>query len=164
MLPRCKRRGEALPLRGGSCGAAWLSTVVHHFEDLPAAAAEIARVLAPGGVVLVRSSFPEQQSGDGYPTRFFPSATKVAAAFPTVEEVSSAFAQVGLHLRGRHTPREIVSPTRTDFLIRVERRADSLLQEVSDEEFASGLRALRQWAQAASHAPVHFQPDVLVFR
>ncbi len=157
-------RGEALPLRDRSCGAAWLSTVVHHFDDLPAAAAEIARVLAPRGVVLVRSSFPGQSSGDVYPTRFFPSATMVAASFPTMSQVTEAFAHVGLRLRGRHTPSEIASPTRIDFLQRVEGRADSLLQEVSDQEFASGLRALRQWAQAAPHAPVHFQPDVLVFK
>lgn len=74
-------RGETLPFRAGSCGAAWLPTVVHHFDDLPAAVAEVARVLAPGGVVLVRSSFPNQPSGDVYPTSFFPSATTVAAAF-----------------------------------------------------------------------------------
>lgn len=137
-------RGEALPLRDGSCGAAWLSTVVHHFDNLAAATAETARVLAPGGVVLVRSSFPEQQSGNAYPTKFFPSATTVAATFPTLDKVTSAFGHVGLHLRQRHTPGEIASPTRTDFLQRVERRADSSLQEVSDQEFASGLQALRQ--------------------
>lgn len=137
-------RGEALPLGDGSCGAAWLSTVVHHFDNLAAATAETARVLAPGGVVLVRSSFPEQQSGNAYPTKFFPSATTVAATFPTLDEVTSAFGHVGLHLRQRHTPGEIASPTRTDFLQRVERRADSSLQEVSDQEFASGLQALRQ--------------------
>jgi ubiquinone/menaquinone biosynthesis C-methylase UbiE len=37
---------ESLPLRRGSCGAAWLSTVIHHL-DLGRCAAELDRVLRP---------------------------------------------------------------------------------------------------------------------
>lgn len=156
-------RGEALPLGHNVCGAAWLSTVVHHFDDLGAAVAEAARVLAPGGRAYVRSSFPDQQSGDVYPAQFFPTARNVAAGFPTLAEVTAAFGSAGLELRHRHTPREVVSPTRQDFLGRVVARADSLLREVSDDEFASGLRRIRQWVKAAPHDPVLFHPDLLVF-
>jgi SAM-dependent methyltransferase len=38
--------------------AAWLSVVVHHLADLPAAAEELRRVLVPGGRVLIRGAFP----------------------------------------------------------------------------------------------------------
>lgn len=156
-------RAEALPLHDRSCGAAWLSTVVHHFDDLVAAAAEVARVLAPGGVVLVRSSFPDQQSGDVYPTRFFPSARTVAAQFPTLGAVTAAFAAAGMALRRRYTPSEVASPTREGFLRRVEARADSLLREVSDEEFVAGLAHMRRWVEAAPDSPVLFRHDLLVF-
>ncbi len=158
-----RARGEALPVHDDVVGAAWLSTVVHHFDDLAAAAVEVARVLAPGGVVLVRSSFPDQQSGEVYPTRFFPSARTVATAFPTVGEVTAAFAAAGLGLRHRHTPMEVASPTRQHFLRRVKARADSLLQEVSDDEFAAGLQRVRQWVDAAPERPVLFRPDLLVY-
>jgi SAM-dependent methyltransferase len=157
-------RAEALPLRTGVCAAAWLSMVVHHVDDLAVAAADIRRVLMPGGVVLVRSSFPDQQSGEVYPSRFFPSAGKVAAAFPSLEEVSQAFGRAGLELRRRHAPREVASATRMRFLARVESRADSLLQEVSDDEFAAGLQGMRRWAKAAPDEPVLFQPDLLTFK
>jgi SAM-dependent methyltransferase len=156
-------RAEALPIRDGVCGIAWMSTVVHHFDDLDAAAAEAARVLAPGGVVLVRSSFPDQQSGEVYPSRFFPSAACVAGEFPRLEEVTRAFGRAGVELRGRHTPGEVAAATRIDFLERVQTRADSLLREVGDDEFAAGLRRLRRWVEAAPDEPVLFRPDLLVF-
>jgi ubiquinone/menaquinone biosynthesis C-methylase UbiE len=39
----------ALPLAAATMDGAWLSTVIHHLPDLPAAAREIGRVLRPGG-------------------------------------------------------------------------------------------------------------------
>ncbi|HUH07071.1 MAG TPA: class I SAM-dependent methyltransferase [Egibacteraceae bacterium] len=157
-------RGEALPVGDGACGAAWLSTVVHHFDDLAAAAAEIARVLAPDGTALVRSMFPDQPSGQLHVLRFFPSAARVAAQFPGMDEVVGVFQRAGLGLRRRHAPREVASRTRRAFLERVRSRGDSLLREVADAEFASGLGEARRWADESPDAAVHFRPDMLVFR
>jgi hypothetical protein len=64
---------------------------VHHIDDLAAAARESARVVAQGGAVLIRSSFPDEDSGSAYPTEFFPSARRVASRFPSVETVLDAF-------------------------------------------------------------------------
>jgi hypothetical protein len=50
-------RADAVPVCGGSCGAAWLSTVIHHFGDLPAVAIELRRVLPSGAPVLIRERF-----------------------------------------------------------------------------------------------------------
>ncbi len=44
--------GEALPLPDGSIDVAYARQVLHHASDLAALAAEIARVLRPGGVFL----------------------------------------------------------------------------------------------------------------
>lgn len=41
----------AIPLADSSVDAVWISTVIHHVPDLIAAAAELRRVLRPGGVV-----------------------------------------------------------------------------------------------------------------
>src|SRR5919108_3761831 len=46
-------RGQRPPLRDGCCGWAWVSTVLHHLDDLPATARELRRVLRQGGPVLV---------------------------------------------------------------------------------------------------------------
>src|SRR5204863_4898724 len=48
---------EHLPLADGSCDTAWLSNVVHHFDDIPAAARELRRVLREDAPVLVRGAF-----------------------------------------------------------------------------------------------------------
>jgi ubiquinone/menaquinone biosynthesis C-methylase UbiE len=65
-------RGERLPLRAEVVAWAWVSTVVHHLDDLDAAAAELGRVLRPGGVVLVRQAFPGRMEHITLYQRFFP--------------------------------------------------------------------------------------------
>lgn len=157
-------RGEALPIHDSACGAAWLSTVVHHFTDLSKAATEIRRVVADDGLALVRSGFPDQRSGDVYPTRFFPSAQQVAGEFPSLIDVVGAFAAAGMRLQRRFAPSEVIAASRTAFLQRVARRADSLLRQVSDDEFRQGMDHAREWADAAPDQPVSFRPDVLIFQ
>jgi ubiquinone/menaquinone biosynthesis C-methylase UbiE len=56
-------RGDAIPLAGDSCSAAWLSTVVHHFRDPEAAALELRRVLHPDAPVLIREGFTGRTDG-----------------------------------------------------------------------------------------------------
>jgi ubiquinone/menaquinone biosynthesis C-methylase UbiE len=56
-------RVDAVPVAGQCCGAAWLSTVIHHFADLPAAAVELRRVLRPGAPVLIREGFTGAPTG-----------------------------------------------------------------------------------------------------
>lgn len=70
-------RAERLPLRDASVGGTWLSTVVHHFEDLASALAELRRVVAPDGPVLVRQAFPGRVD-DFLWTRYFPEAERIA--------------------------------------------------------------------------------------
>ncbi len=87
-------RGAAVPLRDGTAGAAWLSTVIHHVGDLGVCARELRRVLRPGAPVLIRSAFPGRY--DGIPlVRFFPPTRRVLDRFPSVDAVRSAFADAG---------------------------------------------------------------------
>jgi len=67
-------RAERLPLRDACCAWAWVSTVVHHLDDLPAAARELRRVLRPDGPVLLRQAFPDRLDGVTLYRRFFPGA------------------------------------------------------------------------------------------
>ena len=166
-------RAEALPLRDDACRSAWLSTVVHHVSDMSAAAAQIRRIVTAGGTVWVRNSFVDQPSCDVHPLLFFPSARRVAAAFPTMIEVIEVFAAAGLRLQHRFAPDEIVADTRTAFVHRLCRRADSLLQHIDDGEFDRGIThppthppthpRARAWASRQPSAPVVYAPDLLVF-
>ena len=44
---------EAIPVLASSVDAAWAINAVHHFDDLALAASELARVLRPGGRLLL---------------------------------------------------------------------------------------------------------------
>lgn len=156
--------GEAsrLPLRDGGCGAAWLSTVVHHLPSLAGAAAELRRVLAPGGRVLIRGAFPGRHQHVTL-FRFFPGAGAVAETFPTVGEVAAAFAQAGFAVQTLRSVPQTSAPDLGTFLAHVRLRADSTLRPLPDEEFAEGLRALEAAAAGpAGQAPVVDRLDLLV--
>ena len=71
----------AIPPADRSVDAAWLSTVVHHFPDLTAAARELRRVLRPGGPVLIRSAFAGRHHAITL-FRFFPEAIRVLDTYP----------------------------------------------------------------------------------
>jgi ubiquinone/menaquinone biosynthesis C-methylase UbiE len=155
-------RAEAIPLGSGTCSVAWLATVVHHFDDLRLCAAELRRVLTPGGRVLIRNSFPHRHD-EIMLFRFFEAARRVANTFPTVEEVIDAFATVGfemLDLVRVHEPAYPSLQAIRDWAVSM-RHTDSTLAAVSDEEFAHGLVAI-DLAIVDGELPIPIGLDLLV--
>jgi len=73
MLERARTRGLAtvqadaasLPVARSAVDAVLIVDALHHFPDPPAALAEVARVLAPGGVLVVREFDPTTLRGRG---------------------------------------------------------------------------------------------------
>jgi ubiquinone/menaquinone biosynthesis C-methylase UbiE len=156
--------GEAgrLPLGDGCCGAAWLSAVVHHLADLPGAAAELRRVLAPGGRVLIRGAFPGRHQHVTL-FRFFPGARRIAETFPTVEATVAAFASAGFAVEALRSIPQVSAPDLGTLLARARLRTDSTLRPLPDEEFAEGLRAMEAAAaRPDGRAPVVDRLDLLV--
>ena len=51
-----RAEAAAIPLPSGAADLVFVSMAYHHFEDKPAAAREIRRVLAPGGLVALRNT------------------------------------------------------------------------------------------------------------
>lgn len=155
---------EHVPLKDGSCGAAWLSTVIHHIPDLTGCARELRRVLRSGGRVLVRSAFPERHDHITL-FRFFPGAGAIAAQFPSVEATVAAFASAGFEPAALESVPQQSAPSLRVFCDRVPlmRHADSTLASLSDAEFARGMEALeRAAAREETPAPVIDQLDLLV--
>ena len=132
-------RAEQVPLRAGSVDVAWLSTVVHHLSDLPACAAEIRRVLAADGTVLVRGLFADLGRIPGLD--LVPGSDRAVAAFPSVATVEDAFGSAGLPLRAAEAVQDrgatIVGQAAE--WIRTVRHADTLLLRFTDEELEAGL-------------------------
>jgi SAM-dependent methyltransferase len=147
-------RAEQLPLAAGIADVAWLSTVIHQFDDLGAAAGELHRAIRPDGLVLIRGFF-----GDGQLTglfEHFPGIERSAAAFPRTDDVVATFERAGF------ARRVVVDvPERWTFeldawteRVRSVRHVDSGLRPLTDDEIEAGI--------ASVHATYADQPGPIV--
>ena len=159
---------ERLPLKERSCGWAWVSTVVHHLDDLAAAAAELHRVLRPGAPVLVRQAFPGRMDEISLYRRFFPAAGMSlveGGGLPTVERLSAAFAGAGFRTEALRAVAQVSAPSLAAYRDKVRRRADTGLRLLPDDQFAAGLAALdRAVAAETTPSPVVDRLDLLILR
>jgi ubiquinone/menaquinone biosynthesis C-methylase UbiE len=161
---------SAIPLPDGSADAAWLSLMIHHVQDLEAAAREIRRVLRPGAVVLFRQGFAGRLDPTRtFPWEFFPETARSTGTFPSLERVCQAFATVGFHQDALEpVPEALMSLA--EFLDRVDtfRSADTNMRTLTDEEYQRGKEQLRRAVQdagdTASQAARSNWLDLLVLR
>ncbi|MFJ8015370.1 class I SAM-dependent methyltransferase [Streptomyces sp. NPDC096339] len=158
-------RAEFIPLPADGTDLVVLFQVVHHLEDPVKAACEIARVLRPGGRIVVHGFF----SGLDYTrrhSRYFPSAHAIEEArLPTVGDTVAALRTAGLELLAveRHVMDLAVS--RRAYARRMAHRALSIFQYLPEEEIRAGLDLIR--AEAARETvprPVRTPAELLVLR
>jgi ubiquinone/menaquinone biosynthesis C-methylase UbiE len=156
---------EHLPLAHGSGSCAWLSTVVHHLSDLPAAVRELARVLVGDAPVLVRSAFPERHDHIAL-FRFFPGARRAAERFPTIRQVVDVFSTVGFSLERVEDVSQVSASSLAAFRAGLPRlrTADSTLVRLTDEEFACGLAAVEAALRGDDGRPVVDRLTLMVLR
>jgi SAM-dependent methyltransferase len=156
----------ALPLPDGCADAAWLSTVIHHIPDLPAAAREIRRVLRSGAPVLIRSAFPGRCERIDL-VHWFPETARTIDSYPTVEQTREVFAAAGF-LQADVEPVPETRPGGIRQLLDqadVLRGADTTMRNLTYEEFDRGRQRLRRAAeQAEASAPRTSWLDLLVLR
>jgi SAM-dependent methyltransferase len=134
---------ERLPVRSGSVDVAWLSTVIHQFDDLDAAARELRRVVRSGGRVLIRGYFSDL-TVTGILTSF-PGIERAARTFPSTADTAACFERAGFT---RAAIVDVVEPWRFELAAWVERvqsirHTDSALRPLTDDEFAEGVRRVR---------------------
>ncbi len=157
-------RAEAIPLGAGTCSMAWLSTVVHHLADRPGCAEQLRAVLSSGAPVLIRNSFPFRHE-EVMLFRYFEAASRVANAFPTVEQVAEEFAVAGFEMIDLVRVHEPAAPSleaAREWAVLM-RHTDSALAPLSDDEFAGGLAAIDR-AIASGEEPMPMGLDLLVLR
>ncbi len=134
---------DAIPAAEGEFDFALLSMVIHHVPDLAACAGELHRVVRPGGLVFIRNVFSGRLDGVRH-YEFFPSARVIdEARLPTVERVRDAFAAVGFELVALDTLDQEIDVSLRAHYERLELRALSTFELISDAEFEAGLARLR---------------------
>ena len=133
---------EALPLRDGSVDVAWVSTALHHFADVDLAVRELARVLGPGGRVLVRTYAPGRTEITWLDE--LPGRAKWEARCYTEQQLIDIFRPHGFDLiDAREVLEGVESYARSADWVERMRHADSVLTALSDEEIAEGVGTLR---------------------
>lgn len=141
----------AIPLPDASVDLVLLFLVWHHVPERAGAAAEIRRVLRPGGRVLFRSTFGDRLPQDTW-LAYFPSAAGVEAAmFPTLSQVEAEFAAAGLCRVTLDVVRVRPVESAEAYLRRLRLRAVSTFEHLSEEEIERGFA--RMEADVASGTP-----------
>jgi ubiquinone/menaquinone biosynthesis C-methylase UbiE len=158
-------RAEELPLPDASCDGALLSNVIHHIADIPVAAAELARVLRPGGVLLVRGALRDALEQMPH-FEYFPEALEIAiATSPSDAEAIEAITDAGFEEIARQRVEQPTARDLSEFADKLALRAISHLELLDDELFEAGLRCLRDAAAAEiTPTPVMETMDLVVFR
>jgi ubiquinone/menaquinone biosynthesis C-methylase UbiE len=134
--------------------------VLHHVVDRTAAAAEIRRVLRPGGRVLICGMFSDRIP-DLLWHRYFPAAKLVEQqVFPTLGEVTDLF---GMNILGVERVRVPVSPSLAAYTERLRLRAISTFEHLTSEEIDEGFAALDRAVEVeVTPRPITMDTDVLV--
>jgi SAM-dependent methyltransferase len=157
-------RAESIPLPDASCDLAFLYFVLHHFERPGAAAAELARVVKPSGIVCIRTQFSDRL-GDVKWRRHFPRASEVERTmFPSLDETTTTFRDRGFEVVALDVVEFEVAPTPAAHLERLRQRAISTLELLTEEELEAGFAAMEEAIATADPAPVIEAGDLLVLR
>jgi ubiquinone/menaquinone biosynthesis C-methylase UbiE len=129
---------ERLPFKEGWFDAAVLRQVVH-LVDRPAAFAELARVLRPGGRVVIATFDPAHF--DGYwLSELFPSIDRIdRARFPSGEELAAELGRAGFAEPRLDRLTQQARLARGEALERIRGRFISTLHLVDEDEYEGGL-------------------------
>jgi ubiquinone/menaquinone biosynthesis C-methylase UbiE len=155
---------DAIPLPDASVDLVLLFLVWHHVPDKDTAAAEIRRVLRPGGRLLLRSTFSDRLPDSSWRI-YFPRAEELdRQMFPTAVQTQQQLAAAGL----RQVELETVQvPATEDFAAyarRLRLRASSIFELLTEQEIEEGFARLD--ADVARGGNPEFRPaedgDLLV--
>lgn len=154
-----KGSGEEIPCPGASTDLVFSSMAFHHFLSPERVAAECRRVLRHEGLVCIRNS---TRNGTSPYQQFFPNYRRSLDKLPAVAEITGAFAANGFTLRSHEAVPHMMAVNVKDLAEKAAVRADTTLQQLSDEDFHAGLERMRELATVES-GPAMIDIDLFVF-
>ena len=144
---------EEMPVPSGSADYALMFLSWHHVQDKNTAARELARVLRPGGRLLLRANFSDHHPRPWWLGQFPRGYEADAALFQPLHEVIAMFTAAGWRVASFGTVTEPSYGTRGDMLGRLRLRTLSFFAQLTPDEVEDGLRRLEQSVAADPGAP-----------
>jgi SAM-dependent methyltransferase len=151
---------EDVPVPSGSADYALMFLSWHHVQDKPRAASELARVLRPGGRLLLRGNFSDHHPRPWW-LEHFPRGYEVdATLFQPLHEAIAMFTSAGWRVASFDMVTEPSYGTRADMLGRLRLRTLSFFSQLSPDEVETGFRRLEAAVAAdpGAPAPVFSEP------
>jgi ubiquinone/menaquinone biosynthesis C-methylase UbiE len=144
---------ERILLPDETCDLVLMFQVLQHIADREAAAMEIARVLRPGGHLLVKSRFVGEPTPRAW-ARYFPRAYDIEErSLLSVGETVEMFAPAGLEFISLDRFQTNLCESFRSYLDRIRLRAISSFRDLTEEEFAAGIASME--ADAAQEITPH---------
>jgi ubiquinone/menaquinone biosynthesis C-methylase UbiE len=128
----------------------FMSMVFHHFDKPDQAVRECRRVLRRNGTVCLRAATIDRIGTYPY-VPFFPrSGAILTNVLQSQAFIETIFVNAGFHLVCHQLVRSEVASNWDTYAEKLAFRADSIFAQLSDQEFAAGLAALREHAVIAA--------------
>ena len=155
--------GEAIPLPNASVDLVFMSMSFHHFTDQKEAARECRRVLRDGATAFLRTGIRERIPEYPY-VEFFPKSVPIMEdRLPTGPFIREVFESAGFSTVSVDVVIQEIAADYATYVEKVAAGADSVLAQLSPEEFQSGIEAMRASAARIGNKPVSEPIDVFVF-
>ncbi|WP_337187273.1 class I SAM-dependent methyltransferase [Phenylobacterium sp.] len=156
-------RAEAIPLADAQADFVLMFLSYHHVQDKPAAAREIARVLKPGGRLILRSTFRDRIP-DHWWRGYFPGSWEVERAmFPSEAEARALFEAAGFRTMASIQMELPFEGDMAAAVARLKLRAVSVFEHLSEAELVEGFARLDADLAAGAVAEKPTYGDFIVF-
>lgn len=136
---------EHMPLCDRQISLTFMSMVFHHLENVDITIAEVRRVLSPHGYLAVRNTTREDIHNTDFLT-FFPTAKQFdLQRMPSTDDLIAQVTAQGFQLVASRIVEQIFAHDYREYYTKISHRGLSGLLVISDDEFHSGLKRLKQY-------------------
>lgn len=155
---------ESIPVDAQSVDLIFMSMSLHHFTDRIGAARECRRVLRDHGSVVLRTGTSDQAAAYPYVPFFPASRALIETRLPSRDEIHAIFRAADFYEVTWKLIPQTIAPNWTVYAEKLAAGGDSVLAQLSAQEFADGLVAVRQEAAINGERPVVESIDFFVYR
>jgi ubiquinone/menaquinone biosynthesis C-methylase UbiE len=157
-------RGEAIPLADDSVDLIFTSMTFHHFDDPMLVARECRRVLRDGAITFLRTGTREHIPSYPY-VEFFPASVPILEdCLPSAAFVRQVFESAGFNSANSNVVTQEIAADYLEYADKLAAGGDSVLAQLPESDFHSGIEAVRAHAARAGEKSVSEPLDVFVFR